>query len=287
MPSSADINAQIHQWMRDAIPMRAEGDAAGVVALYTRVIEMATGDYTIYRATLFRGLARRALGDLSGALDDFKAALRQPMYLLPPGVAAAHSFSGAVEARLGRSKQAKDHFRQVMETCLKTDDNDLEIYFAVPWDIVAAAGDMGLHLAANPRSSAGVFCRGLLWRGLKDGPRAAADFAAAAAEQPRNGRLQAWARTQDELANSRTPYQRPYLRAGTDYVALEYSMDPPPYVMVSRYDVDTRATETISVGEADSLRRRLEREGWLLLYRTNHKEGYSYLYWRAKAALGG
>ena len=283
MVSPVDINAQSHQWMRDAIQLRGDGDHAGAVEVYKRVIDLNASEYTVTRAYLMSGLARRATGDFAGALADHVMALRSPVYLLAPGVAAANIFGGASGSRMGRWPQAGGRFKYVLDACLKADDNDLEIPFGVPWDIAAAAEDIATYLDLYPTSTAALFCRGLAWRAVGDAAQAVADFSAASALDPRNRRLAAWALTQEQLAyGNGQPYQRPYLRSGVDYVWLEYAMDPPASASVSRYDVDTRATETLSIGEADQLRRQLARDGWLLLYRTSHKEGYSYLYWRAK-----
>lgn len=284
MPSSLDANAQSHQWLRDAIQLRQNGDDTGAITLYHRVIELNANDYAVSRAYLMGALARRATGDYAGALADCVSALRDPVYLMPGGVAAAQIFGGASGARMGRWPQAGTRFKAVFDACIKASDNDLEIPFAVPLDIELAAADLGSYLEVYPTSTSALFCRGLVWRAGGHASQAVADFMAASALEPGNRRLLVWARTQDQLGyGNGQPYQRPYLRPGIDYVWLEYAMDPPASASVSRYDVERRATETVSIGQADQLRRQLERDGWLLLYRTNHKEGYSYLYWRAKA----
>jgi len=284
MSSPVDISAQSQQWMRDAIRLRLVGDHAVAVELYNRVIDLNASEYVVTRAYLMSGLARRATGDFAGALADYVMALRSPVYLLAPGVAAANIFGGASGSRMGRWPQAGGRFKHVLDACLKADDHDLEIPFGVPWDIEAAADDIATYLDLFPTSTSALFCRGLAWRAVGDAARAVADFAAASAVEPGNRRLAIWAQTQEQIAyGNGQPYQRPYLRPGIDYIWLEYAMDPPASASISRYDVDTRAAETVSIGEADRLRRQLEHDGWLLLYRTNHKEGYSYLYWRAKA----
>lgn len=78
------------------------------------------------------------------------------------------------------------------------------------------------------------------------------------------------------------PYRPENCEPNVDYVWMEYAMDAPASVSVTAFDRESNTSETMSVGDADVMRIRLERAGWTLQYRTSHKEGFSYLYGRRK-----
>ena len=88
----------------------------------------------------------------------------------------------------------------------------------------------------------------------------------------------------DDGATRPSPYRLQACQLGIDYVWLEYAMDD-SLVTVSRFDRDSVEQSSLGLADADRLRKQLERTGWTQQYRTNHKEGYSYLYGRRKASV--
>ncbi|MBK7394479.1 MAG: tetratricopeptide repeat protein [Chloracidobacterium sp.] len=121
----------------DRANKRAEaGDQAGAIADYTKVIELAPGDYSAYSN---RALAKKKSGDTTGAMADYNSS-----------ISIKPDYSYALRGR-GNLREAQG-------------------------DNVGAMADFNKVLAANPKDGFTYFDRGSLRNTLKDYPGAVSDF---------------------------------------------------------------------------------------------------------------
>ncbi len=182
----ADAAVMARQWDA-AVRLHQEGDRAGAIAQYDRVLELQPA---FAPASHLGGIARRDSGDLEGALDAFSAALNAaPLY---------------VEARVAAMRAA---------TALGAHETAI------------ALGDAGRAL--TPGNPVVLRAAGQAALARRDGPAAAAAFAEALRIEPTDGETQfhhgVALQMMDDVAEAARAYQRA-LAFRPDLVAAHFNL---------------------------------------------------------------
>jgi tetratricopeptide (TPR) repeat protein len=258
----------------DARAKRKAEEFEAAIAAYDETIASIQAETVGAEAYFERGLARRAVGNLQGAIEDYENAL-------PRAVGAQiqqaqiHLFKGCAYAALGSDAEARTAFDGAMQTLFRPQSpNDCE-FLIINESLGKAVEDISLLLGRDSQCVPAYFCRGLLKRNLKDWAGAIADYQAAVNLDSANARLAEWAFAQDVLQNG-TPNSynayRPHLRADLQYCTFDRQMDTRT-VLVTHFDIDSKTEASHPGTEEAGLREQMLRDGWTLVKSGNHQEG--------------